>query len=257
MDLLEAMLLGLIQGITEWLPISSSAHLAFAQHFFGIEASVAFDIILHLGTLSAVVAYYRSDIYSLVRGLIAFDGKSVSLAGLILLCAVPTAIIGFTLKDFFESMFTSPLAISFALLVTGLFLIISSKAKDGRKEIGAKEALIIGVAQGIAVAPGISRSGSTIGTALMLGIGREEAARFSFLAAIIPLMGAGLLEGRHALDGAIEPMPIAIGFISAAVAGYLSIAVLMRILNEGRFQLFGYYCIALAIAAAALTVIFR
>lgn len=257
MDLLEAMLLGLIQGITEWLPISSSAHLAFAQRFFGIEASVAFDIILHLGTLSAVVAYYRSDIYSLVRGLIAFDGKSISLAGLILLCAVPTAIIGFTLKDFFESMFASPLAISFALLVTGLLLLVSSKIRAGSHAIGVKESLMIGVAQGIAVAPGISRSGSTICTALLLGIGKEEAARFSFLAAILPVLGAGILEGRHALDGAFEPVPLAAGFITAAVVGYLSIGLLIRFLNEGRFQIFGYYCIALAIFASVATIIYR
>ncbi|MFH0885251.1 MAG: undecaprenyl-diphosphate phosphatase [Candidatus Micrarchaeota archaeon] len=249
MELAQALLLGLIQGITEWLPVSSSGHLALAQHFFGIEASVAFDIILHLGTLLAVIAYYRNDLLALGSGLLARDEKSIRLAGLILLSSIPTAIIGFSLRDFFESMFGSPVAIACALAITGLFLIVASRFKTGGALIGARSALLIGLAQGIAVAPGISRSGSTIGTALILGVEREEAARFSFLAAIIPILGAALLEGRHALDGGIDVVPVAVGFLVAAIAGYLSIAILIRLLKESRLQWFGYYCIALAVLA--------
>jgi len=253
MDLPEAIALGILQGITEWLPISSSGHLALAQYYFGIEASVAFDIILHLGTLLAVVAYYRNDLLAMFRGLLARDSKSVQMAGLILLSAIPTAIIGFFMRDFFESMFGSPVAIACSLAITGAFLIISSRFKAGGAGIGARSALLIGIAQGIAVAPGISRSGSTIGTALILGVEKEEAARFSFLAAIIPILGAALLEGRHALDGAFEPVPLAAGFIAAAAVGYLSISVLIRFLKESRLQWFGYYCIALSLAVLAIS----
>jgi undecaprenyl-diphosphatase len=253
MELAQALLLGLIQGITEWLPISSSGHLALAQHFLGIEASVAFDIVLHLGTLLAVVAYYRNDLLALGAGILARDEKHLRYAGLILLSAIPTAIIGFSMRDFFESMFGSPVAVACALAITGAFLIISSRFKTGSKQLGAGSSLLIGLAQGIAVAPGISRSGSTIGTALILGVGKEEAARFSFLAAIIPILGAALLEGRHALDGAIDVVPVAAGFIVAAAVGYLSIGVLIRLLKESRLQWFGYYCMALALVVIAIT----
>jgi len=246
MDLFEAVLLGLIQGITEWLPISSSAHLALAQMFLSIDASVPFDIILHMGTLLAVVAYYRFDILALARGILSRDEKSIRFAGLIVISAVPTAIIGLAFKDLFEGMFRSPFAIAAALAVTGLFLIISSRAGEGTRVPDGRGALFIGVAQGMAVAPGISRSGSTIGAAMLLGIERSEAARFSFLAAIIPLLGAAALEGRHAFDSGFEPLPLIAGFITSAVVGYLSISLLIRFLRESRFQWFGYYCLALS-----------
>ncbi|MCI0503266.1 undecaprenyl-diphosphate phosphatase [Candidatus Micrarchaeota archaeon] len=246
MNIFESILLGLIQGITEWLPVSSSGHLALAQHFFSIEASIAFDIILHLGTLLAVVAYYRKDILSLARGILARDAKSIRLAFLILLTAIPTAIIGLSLRDFFESMFASPLSVALALAITGIFLVIASRHKSGNAKPGTRSALLIGIAQGIAVAPGISRSGSTIGTALLLGIEKEEAARFSFLAGVIPILGAAMLEGRHAIGADVELLPVIAGFLSAAVAGYLSIGLLIRLLKESRLQWFGYYCLALS-----------
>ncbi len=254
MDVFEAVLLGLIQGITEWLPISSSAHLAIAQNYLGIEASVAFDIILHLGTLVAVVAYYRKDILSLCRGLLRWDAESVRISAFILLCAVPTAIIGLLMKDFFEGMFSSMVAIATALCMTGVFLLLSSRASDGKGALDAGSALIVGIAQGLAVAPGISRSGSTIGTALLIGIEREQAARFSFLAAVLPILGAAVLEGRHALEGQIELGAVLAGFAAAAISGYLAIGLLLRLLRERKFQWFGFYCLALAALLAAASI---
>lgn len=265
METLDAIILGIIQGITEWLPVSSSAHLALAQHYFGISASIAFDIVLHLGTLLAVIVYYRSYLLSLVNGVVARDEKSLRTALLILLTAVPTAIIGLSLKDFFESMFGNPLSIAIALSVTGIFLILSSwissrrlkspAAKTQNAEPGAASALIIGIAQGIAVAPGISRSGATIGTALLLGIDKEEAARFSFLAGIIPILGAAALEGRHVADAGIDVLPALAGFATAAITGYLSIGLLLRLLKESRFQWFGYYCLLLSAAVCAIIIL--
>ena len=273
----EALLLGLIQGLTEWLPISSSAHLALAQYFFGINAGVAFDIVLHLGTLLAVVAYYHKDIGRLIYGTLRLREAELRAVAFILLAAVPTAIIGFMFKGFFESMFSQPLYVCAALLVTGVFLILSEsysteakvkkiereaigspafatknleakmKAME-KKEVGSKEAFIIGVAQGIAVAPGISRSGATIGTGLILGIEKEEVARFSFLAAIIPILGAGILEGRNALATKIDVLPVLLGFAVSAAVGYASIGILIRFLKQNRLRWFGYYCIALGVA---------
>jgi len=255
MDILDAIILGLIQGITEWLPVSSSGHLALAQYFFGINASIAFDIVLHLGTLLAVVAYYRRDIQSLVKGMLARNPKSLRFAFLILIAAIPTAIIGLLLKDFFESMFASPVSLAIALAITGIFLILASRPKAGASEPSGKSALIIGVAQGIAVAPGISRSGATIGTALLLGIDKEEAARFSFLAGIVPILGAAVLEGRHAVDAGIDVLPALAGFATAAIAGYLSIGFLLRLLKESRFQWFGYYCLILSATVLAAVIL--
>jgi len=273
----EALLLGLIQGLTEWLPISSSAHLALAQYFFGITAGVAFDIVLHLGTLLAVIAYYHKDIGRLIYGTLRLREAELRAVAFIFLAAVPTAIIGFMFKGFFESMFFQPIYVCAALLVTGVFLILSesysteAKVKEierdaigspafatknleakikamEKKEVGAREAFIIGVAQGIAVAPGISRSGATIGTGLMLGVRKEEVARFSFLAAIIPILGAGILEGRDALATNIDVLPVLLGFAVSAAVGYASIGILLQFLKQNRLRWFGYYCIALSVA---------
>ncbi|MEW6748737.1 MAG: undecaprenyl-diphosphate phosphatase [Candidatus Micrarchaeota archaeon] len=261
MDILEALALGMIQGITEWLPISSSGHLALAQHLFGTEVPVSFDIILHLGTLLAVIAYYREYLISLVKGVLARDAKSLRLASLLIITAIPTAIIGLIFKDFFESMFSDMLSVAIALAVTGVFLIFAGartrkpdsgtpnpKPGTATPGPGTRDALLIGLAQGFAVAPGISRSGATIGTALLLGIERNEAARFSFLAGIAPILGAAILEGRHALSLDIGLFPLAAGFITAAIVGYLSIGLLLRFLKESRFHLFGYYCLLLSAA---------
>ena len=251
MELFEALLLGILQDITEWLPISSSAHLALAQYFFGMEADVAFDIVLHLGTLVAVLAYYRNDLTALARGVLGRKEKETRFSLLILLSAVPTAIIGLLFKDFFSSMFSNPLAIAGALAITGVFLLVASRT-SGKSKIKTGDSLAIGIAQGIAVAPGISRSGATIGTALLLGVEREKTAKFSFLAAILPILGAALLEGKNAVIGNVELLPVAIGFLTAAIVGYFSIGLLIRFLKESKFQWFGYYCLALALIVAAI-----
>ncbi|MFH1222563.1 MAG: undecaprenyl-diphosphate phosphatase [Candidatus Micrarchaeota archaeon] len=250
-SILEAVFLGIVQGITEWLPISSSAHLALAQYYLGIKADVAFDIVLHLGTLVAVVAYYRKELLQLAKGVLQRDAKQLRFAGLVLLAAVPTAIIGLAFKDFFESMFSDPVLIAGALGLTGFFLITASRA-NGKEKVDAKFAAAIGIAQGIAVAPGISRSGATIGTALLLGVEKEEAAKFSFLIAIIPILGAAALEGRKVLGNGVELLPALVGFVVAAVVGYFAIGLLLRVLKESKLQLFGYYCLALAVIVLAL-----
>lgn len=274
MDFLSAIFLATVQGLTEWLPISSSGHLALAQHFFGIKASIAFDIVLHLGTLLAVLAYYRNELRLLASGALQGRKDELRYALLLLLAAIPTAIIGFAAKDFFAGMFASPLAVACALAITGVFLILASRAKEKNANVNTPNSLAIGCAQGIAVAPGISRSGATIGTALLLGIRREEAAKFSFLAGILPILGAAALEGKNAvlasggsgssssllgvgggLLGGAELLPVLVGFLVAAVVGYLSIGLLLRVLKESKLQWFGYYCLALAALVAIIILV--
>lgn len=246
----EAVLLGAIQGVTEWLPVSSSAHLALAQHYLGIAAPVSFDVSLHLATVLALIAYYRNDLLSLGRGVLARNDAAVRYSALILLAALPTAAIGFGFRGFFESMFSSPAAIAVALAATGAFLLLASRA-GGSSQPDARASLAVGIAQGIAVAPGISRSGATMGTALLLGMKKDDAARFSFLAGILPILGASLIEGRNAALGEVGILPLAAGFTAAAITGYLSIGVLLRVLRDSRLQWFGYYCLALSAAVLA------
>ncbi|MBI5228800.1 undecaprenyl-diphosphate phosphatase [Candidatus Micrarchaeota archaeon] len=244
-NVFQAIFLGVIQGITEWLPVSSSGHLALVQYFFGIGASVELDILLHFGTLLAVIAYFRKDIHSLFsRFFVSLEERA--LATNILIAAVPTALIAFAFKDFFEALFLFPAALGVAFIVTGVFLIIASKARERTKKISKEFAFAIGVAQGISVAPGISRSGATIGTAILLGIEKREAAKFSFLIGAIAVLGASLFEGRHAVSS-IDP-PALIGALVAAIVGYASIAFLLRVLERRGLRYFGYYCIFLGVA---------
>lgn len=238
--------MGIIQGITEWLPISSSAHLALTQIFLGIQADIAFDIALHLGTLLAVLIYFRNDIISLAKGLLARDAKSLNYILLILLSLIPTAVIGFAFKDFFESMFTSIPLLSAALFITGALLLATSLIKFGSRTPTIVDALLIGLAQGCAVAPGISRSGSTIAAALFLGIDKMEAARFSFLISILPILGAGFLEVGDAAQAQIDLLPLVIGALVSALVGYISIHVLLSIIRTKGISIFGYYCLLLA-----------
>ncbi|VVB67099.1 Undecaprenyl-diphosphatase [Candidatus Norongarragalina meridionalis] len=243
MDLFSAIFLGALQGITEWLPVSSSAHLALAQHYLGISAPVSFDIMLHLGTLIAVSVYFRKEIAEIM------ERRDARYLALIAVALIPTAIIGFAFKDSFEAMFSRMPMIAAALLITGAFLFIAEKlSREGRK-LGFVPAFVIGVAQGIAVAPGISRSGATIGTGMLLGIKREEAAKFSFLLAIPAVLGASALEGVKAFSFAgIGTAEIIAGTAAAAIVGYFSIGLMLDFLRKGRLYVFSAYCVLLAFA---------
>ncbi len=237
---LDALILGLVQGVTEWLPVSSSAHLALLQKLMGISPPVLFDIALHLGTLLAVTVYMRDDIIRLIhrKDLLAY----------LALASIPTAIIGFALHDFFESFFSNVAAIGVALIITGIVLFCTRFAKEKAK-LAPASAFAIGIAQGIAVAPGISRSGSTIATGMLLGIRREEAARFSFLLSIPAILGAAAFEARHAAFVMPDFGPTLLGVAAAAVVGYASIDFLLGFLKKGDLSVFSWYCWLLGAAA--------
>jgi undecaprenyl-diphosphatase len=266
MNWFEALALAVIQGLTEFLPVSSSGHLVLAQTFFGIDPASAFvyDIVLHLGTALAALVFYRRDVAGVLRGLFppyrqAPAGLSEARRLLLLLAAatVPTAVIGLTFKDFFEGLFASPTAVVGALAVTGTFLIASSLLPATTLPVESApwwRAALIGVAQGIAIVPGISRSGSTIVAGLAVGLRREDAVRFSFLLALPAICGAALLELRHPPVGS-PGVPVALaaaGFAAAAATGYLAILLVLRWTRAGKLWQFGLYCWAVAGLAAAV-----
>ena len=267
MNWFEALCLAVIQGLTEFLPVSSSGHLVLAQTLFGIEPANAFvyDIVLHLGTALAALVFYRRDVAAVLRGLLppyrqapapVREARRVLL--LLAAATLPTAVIGLSFKDFFEGLFAAPMAVAAALAVTGTFLIASSRlpASTLRLECASWwRAALVGVAQGIAIVPGISRSGSTIVAGLGVGLRREDAVRFSFLLSLPAICGAALLELRHPPAGS-PGVPLALaaaGFATAAAAGYLAILLVLRWTREGKLWQFGLYCWAVAgLAAAAL-----
>jgi len=265
MNWFEALALAIIQGLTEFLPVSSSGHLVLAQTFFGIDPANAFvyDIVLHLGTALAALVFFRHDVAAVLRGLFppyrqapAAQRQARRLLLLLAAATVPTAVIGLAFKDFFESLFASPAAVVGALAVTGTFLIASSLLPASTLAVESApwwRAALIGVAQGIAIVPGISRSGSTIVAGLALGLRREDAVRFSFLLFLPAILGAALLELRHPPAGAGVPTVLAAaGFAAAAATGYLAILLVLRWTRAGRLWQFGLYCWAVAGLATAV-----
>jgi undecaprenyl-diphosphatase len=235
-EYLHALILAIVQGITEWLPISSSGHLALLQHLFGISPPLFFDISLHFGTLISVAVFFWRDILELVRRL--------DLVAYIILASIPTAIIGLALKDFFATFFSEITLVGISLLITGTFLYLTKFAKQS-KALDSKSALIIGVAQGFAVAPGISRAGATIGAGMLLGMEKEKAARFSFLLSMPAILGATMIEAKDIVLESIDLGPIIVGITVAAIVGYISIGFLLNIIRKGNFSMFSYYCFAL------------
>ncbi|MBF0171677.1 MAG: undecaprenyl-diphosphate phosphatase [Nitrospinae bacterium] len=266
---LEAFVLGVVQGITEYLPVSSSGHLVIFQALFGMEdPMLLFDIVLHTGTLVAVVWFYRKELLASVADVTAGakalaagtsyktlyqTNEGVRLWTLILFGTIPTGIIGVGFKDEFEALFGSPARTGAMLIVTGLILLATRYAKDeGRTEMRIRwwEAVAIGVVQGIAITPGISRSGSTIAAALLLGIDRATAARFSFLLSLPAITGALILKFEPEVNA--DPVSFAIGFFAAMIVGYLCLAFLVAIVKKGRLSWFAWYCFA----AGAATMLF-
>ena len=254
MNILQALILGLVQGTTEFIPISSSGHLVLIPWLFGWpEPGLAFDAVLHLGTLLAVLIAFRRDWWALAWawvGSIRCRERSAEarLAWWIVIATIPAALMGLVLEKQFEALFSQPRSVALFLLLTGAWLWLAERL--GRRErraedLQAWEAVAVGVAQGLAIAPGISRSGATIGAGMLLGLKREAAARFSFLLSAPVILGAGLLQVRKLLgvpNLAAEALPLALGFVVAAVTGVLCIRALLKYVQGGRMTLFAIYC---------------
>lgn len=252
----EALFLGTLQGLTEFIPVSSSGHLVLFQSLLGLkEAPLFFDVMLHFGTLLAVMTCFRRDLAVIARetyGVLSKNekgGPEKKLLLWIVLGTIPTGLMGIVLKDWFESFFSRPKTVGTMILVTGILLWLTKWIKkEGRslEEMTWRDAVLIGVAQGIAIMPGISRSGATISVALFLGLHRELAGKFSFLLSIPAILGATLLEAPKV--GAIgDPFSALIGAACASGVGYVSLKFLMRMIKLGAVGSFAYYCWAVGI----------
>lgn len=240
-------LLGIIQGLTEFIPVSSSAHLVIAQHIFGLkEPQIFFGIVLHLGTLLAVVIYFYKDILDIIKSLSSPRSDGFRLFILLVIGTIPTAILGFFLKGYFKLLFSSPVFSAIFLIITGIILFLTRFIKRTGKDIRAfsyLDAIIIGVAQTIAIAPGISRSGITISAGIFRGIDRKLCARYSLLLSIPAVIGALLSEIKEV--GAIDSVNLiymSLGFVSSFLVGCLAITILVKCLQKARFYMFAYYC---------------
>lgn len=264
MNLIYAILLGILQGITEFLPISSSGHLVIAQQVFNVEeADVAFNVILHLGTLMAVLAYYWKDVLNLINEFILLLSEFIKgkkpklfdsskpyriLVVMIIIATLPTAAIGFIFKDLFVRLFETINFVGYALIITGILMWLSNRMVSGNKKLESMstlDSITVGVAQGLALIPGISRSGSTIFAGLTRGLTRELATRFSFLLSIPAILGAVVLEGKNAFKGASaihDVLPVLAGFVAAAVSGYFAIYLLISAFHKRKLHYFSYYC---------------
>ncbi len=243
MSYLEAIISGIVQGITEFLPISSSGHLVILHHFFGFkEPQLLFDLFLHMGTLFAVVVYFWRDIIKLIT-------MQRKLLLLIIIGTIPTVLIGYYFKDTLESFFTDIKLVGIMLIVTALFLFIADWA-GRRKYVAAPmsgltwfKSLIIGIVQGIAIIPGISRSGSTISSAILLKVDKAQAIRYSFLLSIPVIIGALVLKLASAAGGASITINMLIGAFFAFIFGLGAIYLLIKCVVNSNLKFFGFYCI--------------
>ena len=255
MDIIQAIILGLVQGITEFIPVSSSGHLVLVPWLLGWESpGLVFDTVVHLGTLVAVLAYFWRDWLGLatawLQGLVRWDWRDpqARLMWLIVLGSIPAVVIGCLLEGFFESLFGKPIGVSLFLLVTAGLLVLSERLGAQTREatdLRWTGALTIGLAQAAAIAPGISRSGATLAAGLLRGLRRTDAARFSFLLATPVILGAGLVQLVDLFsspDPLIQVPGLLAGFLAAAVSGYLCIWGLLRYLQRGKLYPFAIYC---------------
>ena len=265
LELLEAIFLGAVQGLTEFLPVSSSGHLLLGQYFLGLDQArfgLSFDVALHLGTLLAVIYFFRWDLWRMARAFLrsirrwSIAEPDARLAYLILASTIPAAFIGYRFEDFISTTARSPWVVVAMLVLVGvLFIVGEAVGKRTRKasKLGFLEAVGIGVAQAAALVPGVSRSGATITLGLFLGLQREEAARFSFLMSVPIIAGAGFLQLSEVVAAGMDASEVSIfgiGFVVSAVVGYLAIRFFISFVADHSLRAFAYYRFGLAAVTA-------
>ncbi len=255
MTLIESTILGIVQGLTEFLPVSSSGHIELGKAIFGInekEAGLLFTIVLHFATALSTIIVFWKDIIDIFRGILKFRWNQETRFGfLVVLSMIPAALVGVFFKDSIDDFYSgNVLLVSVMLIITGLVLFFSDRAKNPDGKVSEVRAFLLGVVQAIAIIPGISRSGSTIGTAVLMGINREKAARFSFLMVLPLILGAMLLEFKDYFDmspaeqsqALIVDSTIFAGFIAALVAGYFACKWMIEIVKRSKLTYFAIYC---------------
>lgn len=264
MDWLEAMILGLIQGLTEFLPVSSSGHLAIGKAILGVEAAddLVFEVTVHVATVLATILVFRKQIWSILKGVFKFR-YNLETDYLLKICVsmIPVFIVGVFFKDYVEELFSSLTVVGCALLLTAILLFFSDRKKPGvrleshhRNGISYAQALAVGVAQACAVIPGLSRSGSTISAGLICGVRRDVMAQFSFLMVLVPILGEAFLDvvGGDVAASSVQALPLAVGFLAAFVSGLFACKVMIALVRRAKLKWFALYC---AVAGAAVVIV--
>lgn len=259
MNWIEALILGLVQGLTEFLPVSSSGHLEIGKALFGIhsEKSLIFTVVVHGATVLSTIVVFRKEIAKLFCGLFKIEwNQETQFITKIIVSMIPVAIVGLFFKDFVESLFQSNVMfVGLMLLVTATILTLSFYAKSKNKEISFLDAFVIGIAQAVAVLPGISRSGSTIATGLLLGNKKGKIAEFSFLMVIIPILGENfldLIKGDFFSNTSVGILPLVVGFIAAFISGLFACKWMVEIVKKGKLIYFAIYCLIIGLIAIFL-----
>lgn len=261
MDILQGIIIGIVQGLTEFLPVSSSAHLVFIQNLLGVESTLAFDTFLHLGTLIAVLWFFRYDIYKMIQSWVLsimdiiqgrfregfYEDPYKRLAWYVILATIPVGIVGLLFEDSVDSLFSGALYVpAFFLFVTGTILYLSQRMPSGDvnyNNISKKEAIFMGLGQACAILPGLSRSGTTIAAGLTIGLNKEFAAKFSFILSIPAILGAFILQLKD-IGSAMDAnfLPIFLGFVASIIAGYMAIKWMLDLIQNRSLDIFAYYC---------------
>lgn len=255
-EIIEAIVLGIVQGLTEFLPVSSSGHLEIAKAILGdtslAEESLVMTVTLHAATAIATMIVFWKDIKTIFIGSLNSDGTiHRSYIAKIVVSMIPAVFVGLFFEDLIESLFNRNLLLVAAMLiVTGLLLFIADKAKDRNRKVSFKDALIIGLSQAVAILPGISRSGATISTSVLLGIDREAAARFSFLMVIPLILGK---MAKDVLDGSMHQysegiLALSLGFIAALFTGMFACTLMIKLVKQSKLKYFSFYCFAVALS---------
>jgi undecaprenyl-diphosphatase len=254
-EILKSIILGIVQGVTEFLPVSSSGHLELAKFIMGNESvgeeSLLMTVVLHFGTALATVFVFRKDIQSIIQGLFTTGASSSRpFAYKIILSMLPAAIVGVMFESLIETFFNNKIGFVCAMLiVTAILLLLASRARYSTKEVGYKEALIIGIAQAVAILPGLSRSGATIATSVLIGVDKGLAARFSFLM-VVPLIFGKI--AKDLIDGdfstmSTSPVALVLGFIAAFLTGVVSCNWMITIVKTSKLQYFSIYCFVVGV----------
>ena len=257
-DLIRAIILGIVQGLTEFLPVSSSGHLELAKTILAdgaiAEEGLLMTVVLHFATALATMWVFRRDIGEIIAGMFGGDREALEFAGKIALSMIPAVIIGLAFEEELETLFTGKiLFIGCMLGLTGLLLLLADRARSTDTPVSWRSAMIVGVAQAIAILPGISRSGATISTSVLLGIDRTRAARFSFLMVVPLIFGAickDLIDGDVVAQASNWPA-YAVGFVAAFATGVFACQLMIRIVRNSQLRYFAYYCFAVAALAIA------
>lgn len=256
MNEVQALILGLIQGLTEFLPVSSSGHLEIGHAVLGVktESNLLFAVVVHVATVLSTIVVFRKDILSLLTDLFAFKwNDSTKYISKLLFSSIPVLILGLFFAEEIENFFTGNLLlVGSMLIITASLLTFAHFAKKGNFNIGWWQAFMIGIAQAIAVIPGISRSGATIATGLLLKTRKDEIARFSFLMVLIPILGAALLDllgSDFTGTASISPTSLLIGFFAAFISGLLACSWMIKVVKQGKLIYFGIYCFIIGLIA--------